>query len=50
MWSLLFSGYVIAVIAVLQSAFGVLGGGYFQASTYIRADATMVNRTSSASI
>jgi putative inorganic carbon (HCO3(-)) transporter len=40
-WSLLFSGYVIAVIAVLQSAFGVLGGGYFQGSTYIRADATM---------
>ena len=42
-WSLLFSGYVIAVVAVLQSAFGVLGGGYFQGSTYIRADATMAH-------
>ena len=42
-WSLLFSGYVIAVVAVLQSAFGVLGGGYFQGSTYIRADSTMAH-------
>src|SRR3977135_958085 len=42
-WSLLLSGYVMAVVAVLQSAFGVLGGGYFQGSTYIRADATMAH-------
>jgi O-antigen ligase len=42
-WSLLFSGYVIAGVAVLQSAFGVLGGGYFQGSNYIRADATMAH-------
>src|SRR5207249_8110239 len=41
-WSLLFSGYVIAAIAVLQAGFGVLGGGYFR-STYIRADATMAH-------
>src|SRR5438552_3311697 len=41
-WSLLISGYVIAVVAVLQSVFGVLGGGYFQAP-YIRADATMAH-------
>src|SRR3989440_13106315 len=26
-WSLLFSGYVVAVVAVLQAGFGVLGGG-----------------------
>jgi O-antigen ligase len=42
-WSLLFSGYLIAVVAVLQAAFGVLGGGYFQGSSYIRADATMAH-------
>jgi O-antigen ligase len=42
-WSLLFSGYLIAAVAVLQSAFGVLGGGYFQGSNYIRADATMAH-------
>jgi putative inorganic carbon (hco3(-)) transporter len=41
-WSLLFSGYLIAAVAVLQAAFGVLGGGYFQ-SPYIRADATMAH-------
>src|SRR2546421_6391181 len=41
-WSLLFSSYVMAVVAVLQSGFGVLGGGYFR-STYIRADATMAH-------
>ena len=41
-WSLLFSGYVAAVVAVLQSAFGVLGGGsFFGGTTYIRADSTM---------
>src|SRR5438128_11533437 len=28
-WSLLVSGYVIAAVAILQSAFGLLGGGYF---------------------
>src|SRR5436853_2347033 len=32
-WSLLFSGYVIAVVAVLQAGFGVLGGGYFRGAT-----------------
>lgn len=42
-WSLLVSGYVIAVVAVLQSTFGVLGGGYFQGTNYIRADATMAH-------
>lgn len=43
-WSLLFSGYLIAGVAVLQSAFGLLGGGYFgQSGTYIRADSTMAN-------
>src|SRR5437667_10777484 len=41
-WSLLISGYVIAVVAVLQSVFGVLGGGSFQAP-YIRADASMAH-------
>jgi O-antigen ligase len=44
MWSLLFSGYVIAVVAVLQSAFGVLGAGYFgQSGGYFRADATLAH-------
>src|SRR2546426_2248577 len=42
-WSLLFSGYVVAVVAVLQAGFGVLGGGFFGESTYIRADATMAH-------
>ena len=42
MWGLLFSGYVVAVVAVLQAGFGVLGGGFFR-STYIRADATMAH-------
>jgi O-antigen ligase len=42
-WSLLVGGYVIAVVAVLQSTFGVLGGGYFRGTTYIRADATMAH-------
>ena len=41
-WSLLCSGYVVAVVAVLQAGFGVLGGGFFR-STYIRADATMAH-------
>jgi putative inorganic carbon (HCO3(-)) transporter len=42
-WGLLLSGYVIAVVAVLQSTFGVLGGGYFQGTNYIRADATLAH-------
>ncbi|HYV32788.1 MAG TPA: hypothetical protein VEO53_16995, partial [Candidatus Binatia bacterium] len=28
-WSLLLSGYLVAGIAILQSAFGLFGGGYF---------------------
>src|SRR5207245_2089026 len=28
-WSLLVSGYIIAAVAILQSAFGLFGGGYF---------------------
>lgn len=44
-WSLLVSGYVIAVAAVLQAAFGLLGGGYFHygANGPIRADVTLAN-------
>jgi putative inorganic carbon (HCO3(-)) transporter len=43
-WSLLISGYFIAVAAVLQAGFGVLGGGYFKSSEgFIRADATLAN-------
>jgi putative inorganic carbon (HCO3(-)) transporter len=42
-WSLLISGYVIAVVAVLQSTFGALGGGYFRGTSYIRADATLAH-------
>jgi putative inorganic carbon (HCO3(-)) transporter len=43
-WSLLLSGYVIAAIAILQSAFGVLGGGYFHgANNVIRPDVTLAN-------
>src|SRR5438876_1366313 len=42
-WSLLTSGYVIAAVAVLQSAFGLLGGGYFEGPGLIRADATLAN-------
>src|SRR6202011_1752162 len=34
-WSLLLSGYVIAAVAILQSAFGVLGGGYFHGTNNI---------------
>jgi O-antigen ligase len=41
-WSLLLSSYVTAVVAVLQSWFGVLGAGLFiLGNGYIRADATM---------
>jgi len=43
-WSLLSSGYLIAGVAVLQSALGVLGAGYFgQSGAYFRADATMAH-------
>jgi O-antigen ligase len=44
-WSLLISGYVIGAIAILQSGFGLLGGGYFQGGPNgpIRADATLAN-------
>ena len=42
-WSLLFSGYVVAVVAVLQTAFGVLGGGFLVAGGYSRADSTLAH-------
>src|SRR2546425_1806536 len=43
-WSLLLSGYLIAAAAILQSAFGVLGGGYFHgANNIIRPDVTLAN-------
>src|SRR5439155_16311574 len=43
-WSLLLSGYVIAGIAILQSAFGLLGGGYFTTgNNVIRPDVTLAN-------
>src|ERR1700694_5341579 len=43
-WSLLLSGYVIAAVAILQSAFGILGGGYFRgANNVIRPDVTLAN-------
>lgn len=42
-WSLLCSGYIVAGIAVLQSGFGLLGGGYFAVGGAIRADATLAN-------
>lgn len=44
-WSLLFSGYLIGLAAVLQSGFGLLGGGYFRqgANGPIRADVTLAN-------
>lgn len=43
-WSLLLSGYVIAAVAILQSAFGLLGGGYFTTgNNIIRADVTLAN-------
>ncbi|HEY8840435.1 MAG TPA: O-antigen ligase family protein [Candidatus Dormibacteraeota bacterium] len=43
-WSLLSSGYLIAAVAVLQSALGVLGAGSFgQSGAYFRADATMAH-------
>ncbi len=43
-WSLLLSGYVIAAVAILQSAFGLLGGGYFLGqNNIIRPDVTLAN-------
>jgi O-antigen ligase len=43
-WSVLLSGYVIAVVALLQSGFGLLGGGFFdRGSGPVRADATLAN-------
>ena len=44
-WSLLLSGYVIAAGAILQSAFGLLGGGYFAVAgtNLIRPDVTLAN-------
>jgi len=43
-WSLLLGGYVIAAIAILQSAFGLLGGGYFRGTNnVIRPDVTLAN-------
>jgi putative inorganic carbon (HCO3(-)) transporter len=41
-WSLLASGYVVGAAAILQSGFGLLGGGYFRdPSGVIRADVTL---------
>ena len=42
-WSLLISAFFVSVIAVLQSAFGYLGGGYFVQGQVIRADSTLAN-------
>lgn len=44
-WSLLCSGYVIAAVAILQSTFGLLGGGYFvvAGTNVIRPDSTLAN-------
>ncbi|HYT11140.1 MAG TPA: O-antigen ligase family protein [Candidatus Nitrosopolaris sp.] len=43
-WSLLLSGYLIAAIAILQSAFGLFGGGYFTTgNNVIRPDVTLAN-------
>jgi O-antigen ligase len=43
-WSLLASAYVVGAVAVLQSGFGLLGGGYFRdASGVIRADVTLAH-------
>jgi O-antigen ligase len=43
-WAILFSGYLIGVAAVLQSGFGLLGGGYFREENgVIRADVTLAN-------
>ena len=43
-WSLLASGYCVGAVAILQSGFGVLGGGYFRdPSGMIRADVTLAH-------
>lgn len=43
-WSLLSSAYFIAAVAILQSGFGLLGGGHFaDANGIIRADATLAH-------
>ena len=43
-WSLLASGYVVGAVAILQSGFGLLGGGYWRdASGVIRADVTLAH-------
>src|ERR1700682_60199 len=43
-WSLLASGYCVGAVAILQSGFGLLGGGYFRdASGVIRADVTLAH-------
>ena len=43
-WSLLASGYCVGAVAILQSGFGVLGGGYFRdPSGVIRADVTLAH-------
>src|SRR6202171_2294639 len=44
-WSLLASGYCVGAVAILQSAFGLLGGGYWRDATsgLIRADVTLAH-------
>jgi len=43
-WSLLASGYVVGAVAILQSGFSLLGGGYFRdPSGVIRADVTLAH-------
>jgi O-antigen ligase len=44
-WSLLASGYCVGAAAILQSGFGLLGGGYFRDATsgLIRADVTLAH-------
>jgi len=43
-WSLLAGGYCVGAVAILQSGFGVLGGGYFRdPSGVIRADVTLAH-------
>lgn len=42
-WSLLISGYFVAAVAILQSGFGLLGGGYWREAGVIRADVTLAH-------
>jgi O-antigen ligase len=43
-WSLLISGYIVGAVAIMQSGFGLLGGGYFLGANGVtRADATLAN-------